>query len=401
MDGGVLSGMKYEIKNLAERLGSIYGYVLDKNGKATQADVYLIEFGGKRRIAKLNTTKEGHFVFHNVDLSSGIHVSTKLPNSVYLIEGMPIIAKEESTIDNTEDGGVIDLSQKSADVKELRVGSETRGGQFELQTVSSMANQSALDEVVVVGYGTQKRVELTSSIVTVREAAWSPAQTPNGITSALSGAVPGLVVSSRDMTPGESSTIRIRGTSSISTTEPLVLVNGIPVEGALSNALSMVNPADIESLEVLKSVNASAIYGSRASNGVILISTKRAYFKQKYKQPKPEYSGATVAKREFYKDPGFTQRAHNQSRDNSTVYWRGNIYTNEAGKTELSFFNNKQSSTFRITAEGISSSEGILATTTKRIVTQEAFSIDAKVPLFAGSGDKIKVPVMLKNMTNL
>lgn len=389
----------FEVKNLAERFGSVYGYILDKNGNPVGADVYLIEFGGKRRIARLNTTKEGHFVFHNVDMTNGVHVSTKLPNRVYLIDGMPVIAKKNNEIVNTEDGGIIDLSKKSEDVKELDR-SDIRKDEYTEIIESFQSDQSALEEVLVVGYGIQQRRTLSAAVSVVHTEDLKLGQDPNDITSALAGVVPGIMVNSQNTVPGSSSNIRIRGTSSITTTEPLVVIDGIPVEGSFSQAMSMVNPSDIESVEVLKSVNGSAIYGSRASNGVILLTSKRARFKQKYKPPTPEYSGATVAKRQFYKAPGFLQETHNPSRDNSTVYWNGNIYAGKEGKAVAVFYNNKQSSTFRITAEGRSPADGLIASVSKRIVTQEEFSIDAKVPLFAGCMDIIKVPVMLKNMTD-
>lgn len=385
----------------AERLGSIYGYTLDKDGKPVQTDVYLIEMGGKKRIGKLRTTGEGHFVFHNADMTNGAYISTKLPNQVYIIDGTPVFAKETQT-ENTEENGILDLSGKTSDkptALQNVIKSEKRDGSFS-STESFSADQSQLDEVVVVGYGTQRRSSLTSSISIVSQFNPINLETTNDIMNDLAGAVPGITINSRDASPGSTSSIRIRGTSTLSNNEPLVIIDGVPVEGTVASSLGLLNPSDIAHIEVLKDNNAAAIYGSRGANGVILVSTKNTTFTPKYKAVKPKYKGIHIAQRQFYRSPVFIQGAHNPLGENSTVYWNGSIYTNKEGKASVSFVNNNQSSTYRITVEGISPENGLLASTSKRIVTQEEFSIDAKVPLFAGCGDIIKIPVMLKNMTD-
>ena len=145
-----------------------------------------------------------------------------------------------------------------------------------------------LSEIVVVGYGTQKRTQLTGSVTKVKADIFTTSQTPT-LDGALSGQVAGLNVTASSGQPGADSHIRIRGGNSVNASnEPLYVIDGFiyfkdasasstglgGIEGSL-NPLATINPNDIESVEVLKDVSATAIYGSRGANGVILITTKK------------------------------------------------------------------------------------------------------------------------------
>jgi TonB-linked SusC/RagA family outer membrane protein len=144
-----------------------------------------------------------------------------------------------------------------------------------------------LDELVVVGYGTQKRKDITGSVASVPKANLS--QVTSSADNLLRGAVAGVVVTQSSGRPGASSSVRIRGGNSITAgNEPLYVVDGILIyndnsnssagvsfAGASLNVLSTINPADIESIEILKDASATAIYGSRGANGVVIITTKK------------------------------------------------------------------------------------------------------------------------------
>ena len=147
-----------------------------------------------------------------------------------------------------------------------------------------LKNDNLLDEVVVVGYGVQKKSELTGAIASVPESVLQ--QPVSSVDRALQGAVPGVQVTPTSGQPGGGVSIRIRGGSSIQGgNEPLYVVDGYPIynnsstagsiTGAEVNPLSSINPSDIESIDVLKDASATAIYGSRGANGVIIITTKR------------------------------------------------------------------------------------------------------------------------------
>ena len=137
-----------------------------------------------------------------------------------------------------------------------------------------------LDEIVVIGYGTAKKKDLTGSIATVTSKDFVKGQltTPEQL---ISGKVAGVSITANGGAPGSGSVIRIRGGASLNASnDPLIVIDGVPIESGNSiagsaNALSLINPNEIESFSVLKDASAAAIYGSRASNGVIIITTKR------------------------------------------------------------------------------------------------------------------------------
>jgi TonB-linked SusC/RagA family outer membrane protein len=148
-------------------------------------------------------------------------------------------------------------------------------------------DQKSLDEVVVIGYGSQSRGDISSSIASLSVADQKIAELPiTGPEQVLQGRLSGVNVTQNTGTPGGRSTVRIRGASSITGgNDPLYVIDGVPINtgsyasasgnAAPENPLSSLSPGDIESMEVLKDAAAAAIYGSRASNGVILVTTKR------------------------------------------------------------------------------------------------------------------------------
>ncbi len=146
-------------------------------------------------------------------------------------------------------------------------------------TLSMSISNKALSEVVVIGYGTVKKTDATGSIVAVSSKDFNK----GAITSAqdlLVGKSPGVVITNAGGAPGAGATIRVRGGSSLNASnDPLIIVDGVPISNTniagSQNFLSFINPNDIETFTVLKDASATAIYGSRASNGVILITTKR------------------------------------------------------------------------------------------------------------------------------
>lgn len=138
-------------------------------------------------------------------------------------------------------------------------------------SVSLDATASTLNDVVVVGYGTQTKKAVTGSVVSVGFDRFKDRSFSN-VTQALAGQVAGVNITQAQGAPGQSPIIRIRGISSITAgTNPLMVVDGVPLENF---NLNMINPQDIESVEVLKDASSAAIYGSRGANGVIIITTK-------------------------------------------------------------------------------------------------------------------------------
>jgi TonB-linked SusC/RagA family outer membrane protein len=135
----------------------------------------------------------------------------------------------------------------------------------------------SLNEVVVVGYGVMKRSDLTGAVASIDEKAIKQGVNTS-IEQAMQGRISGVQVTQNSGAPGGGISVQIRGINSLSANEPLYIIDGIAVSGQTngnSSALSALNPSDIISLEVLKDASATAIYGSRASNGVVLITTRR------------------------------------------------------------------------------------------------------------------------------
>ena len=162
-------------------------------------------------------------------------------------------------------------------------------------TVSIRLQESAnqLNDVVVVGYGTQRRKDLTSSISSIRQE--EVAQIPVASFDAqLQGKATGLQINSNTGVPGDGIFVRVRGTTSINAdNNPLYIIDGVFLNnttlqtlntgGRSTSPLTDINPADIENVEVLKDASATAIYGSRGANGVIIVTTKRGGFNSRPK----------------------------------------------------------------------------------------------------------------------
>jgi len=148
-----------------------------------------------------------------------------------------------------------------------------------------------LGEVVVVGYGTQKRATLTGAVATVDSKVFKDRGVVSNPLASLQGQVPGVIVTRSSAAPGQEGwSFQIRGASSLNGVDPLVLVDGVPLSDL--NALNSINPQDIDNMSFLKDASAS-IYGSRAAAGVVLITTRRA----KAGKPTIEYSGSVSQKR--------------------------------------------------------------------------------------------------------
>jgi iron complex outermembrane receptor protein len=176
------------------------------------------------------------------------------------------------TINVPANASTLVISSVGYGTKEVAVGSGN------LNISLSQVN-STLTDVVVIGYGTSRKKDLTGSIATVGQKDFQRGTitTPEQL---ISGKIPGVQITSNGGQPGSGSVIRIRGVSSLSSSQdPLIVIDGVPLENAgisgSANALSLINPNDIESFTVLKDASAAAIYGSRASGGVILITTKK------------------------------------------------------------------------------------------------------------------------------
>lgn len=176
-------------------------------------------------------------------------------------------------IRNVPANGVLVFSVIGYETKEIAINNQTQ-----INTTLEF-DVSSLDEVVVIGYGQMKRTDLTGSVVSVSSEAITQS-VATSVDQVLQGRAAGVQIQQNSGAPGGSSSIRIRGISSLTgSNEPIFVIDGVIIDGSTgssnSNPLQSINPSDIVSLDVLKDASATAIYGSRAANGVIIITTKR------------------------------------------------------------------------------------------------------------------------------
>jgi len=198
------------------------------------------------------------------------------------LEGVSVLVKGTSRGAATDAGGRFQIEAKSGDVLVFRnVGYLAQevvvGNQSSIDIV--LEEETAdLDEVVVVGYGSQQKKDVTGSIAPVSMTNVR-GQSIASLDQGLSGQVAGVNVSTSNGTPGGGPKIQVRGIGAVGAgSDPLYVIDGFPVpatSGQQSNAMSALNPQDIESMTVLKDASATAIYGSRGANGVVMITTKR------------------------------------------------------------------------------------------------------------------------------
>ena len=163
-------------------------------------------------------------------------------------------------------GSVLEISFIGYQTQTITLGNENQNLRIQLQQSASVLNQ-----LVVIGYGTQRREAVTGSVASITGAQMREVPASN-ITYALQGRLPGVELSQTDSKPGATMQIRIRGTRSLTASnDPLIVLDGIPFPGSISD----IDPNIIKSIDILKDASATAIYGSRGANGVILITTDK------------------------------------------------------------------------------------------------------------------------------
>ncbi len=180
----------------------------------------------------------------------------------------------------SDNSAVLVFTSVGLNTQEVAVGNQS------VINLSLSEDTKTLGEVVVIGYGTSKKKDLTGSIASINEKDFQKGNiaSPEQL---IAGKIAGVSITPSTGAPGGGSRIRIRGGASLLQDDPLIVVDGVPLAGSgitgsatagiggIANGLSLINPNDIESINVLKDASASAIYGSRASNGVIIVTTKK------------------------------------------------------------------------------------------------------------------------------
>jgi len=381
----------------------VSGHVTNQKGERIPAKIYLVNpVTGSKAIYAL-TGKDGLFFFSNLE-----------PRVNYNIIAQSLTPRERINIHITQQGLGQDPFKETSLLKKNGSGKDDwtalyKPG-FKPKSISEQrpaeeekvfGGRQALNEVVVVGYGlqTQKRA-MSSSINIVRA---SELTSINSISNTLASKASGVSVQTT-ANPGSGGFLRIRGAgSTMGYMEPLYIINGVPVE-KLDPSLNM---NDIASLEVYKDAAATALYGSRAANGVIVINERRTPNNGKLKLDfSPKYYFATkyftttgtvyTPVKKFYAPLYETTDTELRNDFRETIYWNPVVQTDEQGQATVTFYNSDATTTFRAVAEG-TGYNGLPGNAEKTYSSQAIISADIKIPPYLTTGDKVLLPLTIKN----
>jgi TonB-dependent SusC/RagA subfamily outer membrane receptor len=275
-----------------------------------------------------------------------------------------------------------------------------------LNDVKMDSDVASLSEIVVVGYGEVRKQDLTGAISVVRSNDLAGAQVFSSLENLLQGRVAGLTVQ-KNGGVGTASTIRIRGAGSMSSSnEPLYVIDGQPMSGSLSSNFgngTIVELEDIESIEVMRGPELASLFGFRASNGVVLITTRsgRSHGWFSTRPRKSKYSTHMITPRTFSVSREFFREAISSPGERredfaTTVYWNQSLVTNAEGKATVTFPANDAASLFRITAEGITAT-GLVGRGQNVYASHLPFSLDTKIPNYMSFEDTLKLPLIVRN----
>lgn len=327
------------------------------------------------------------------------------------VQGASVVAKGNRTGAQTGTDGTFRISVP-ASVNSLivsSVGFATQEISIEGKTtveVSLVVTNATLGEVVIIGYGTARKKDLTGSVTTVTSKDFQKGSitTPEQL---IAGKVAGVQITSNGGAPGSGSTIRIRGGASLNASNnPLIVIDGVPVDNngisGAANALALINPNDIESFNILKDASATAIYGSRASNGVIIITTKKGRSGKMRFNFNTQYSLSTLPKEADVLSPSEFREyvnAHGTPAQialmgGASTNWQDEIYDNASSTdNNLSMSGAYKNMPYRVSF-GFLSVDGILKTGNLK---RKSAAITLNPKLFK---DHLKIDINLKGSIN-
>lgn len=392
----VRSGNKLSF--LPDKINILSGTITDKKGTPIPGTVYLLN--SFRQVGVVRTvTGTGHFFFTDLD-----------PGVKYQLLAAGEHTRDSVMINITQNG--IGFNKEIAAIfKPLKTGMKELIAAYPAVAINEPADkliirdEKSLNEVVVVALGlSREKRNLSYSVTTI-----SPQEIAAGgnLASLLYGKAAGISIQSNPATPAAAATIQIRGQASIHTNAaPLFVIDGVPMVG---NVLNQLNPNNIEGLTVLKGAEATALYGSRAANGVVLISTKNRQLagKLRFRLGKAANYGlqsvSTPTMDQYFSQvpvfyaPAYTTPATTTKDDfRETIYWNPTVQTDRYGKASVEFYNSDASTTFRAITEGIGYN-GIVGRVEHTYASHDAVSVDVKIPPYLSVGDTVRIPLVLKN----
>ncbi len=427
-----------EVSFFPETKGIISGRIIHaKTRKPVQSDVRLVELVEGGHMESLETDESGEFTFVGLNDISGVQIlvsskkvaaknlrivfnwnSTLIAGNSNLTSGA--FEKNDGLIPTEEEIGkqADDERKKQKNpirLPRIRIGGNGRNNNYNNNSTggntsttnsnneTSLGSNNTLDEVVVTSYGVSRdRKSLGYSVSSVN----SSEINVENISNALQGRVAGVHV-----TEEKQRTLSIRGSTSslASNGSVLYVINGVP-QSEDGRGFQDIPPSEIKSISVLKGASASAIYGARAVNGVIVITTdnfrndKNGYYKRIQKPSKyataitfPYSASDFHTARDFFA-PNYKnlQTPEVRSDFRNTIYWEGDLQTDADGKASISFYNSDANTAFRVIAEGMSIA-GEVGRKEFTYSTLQNFSLDTKIPPYVTFGDTVRLPIILKN----
>ncbi|MGC4100753.1 TonB-dependent receptor plug domain-containing protein [Ferruginibacter sp.] len=392
-----------QLKFMPDQANILSGQIVGVDKKPVRAKLFLMNAKAFGKAIKIDTDDDGMFFFSDLQ-----------PQNNYFIYAQAFNKKQKIDINIMQNGmgynptkanqlrQLISIS-KDFDVQAKAIAVAEKKEAKEQEQLFNLVQgpRAELKEVVVTGAFGVKRAyrSMTSSVSII---SMDELKDVKDWGNALAGRVAGIQVTS-NANPADGLKISIRGMGSSFISGPLFVVNGIPMEQLQVNSISA---NDIDDVTVLKDAAATSLYGSRAANGLVVITLKKTYydklgfnFTPKYfYTSKPVYTGNMVyaVARKFYAPVYVTTDVAERSDFRETIYWNPTIQTGKDGTASVSFYNSDASTTFRAVAEGIAYNGKVGRTETTYSV-QNALQVDAKIPPYLTVGDKALLPLVIKN----
>ncbi len=395
---------------LPEKSRWVSGTLTDKKGVPVQGEVYALERSGDKRMIKVKTTDRGRFIIKDFDPSLELCLFTRKPNKLDLndrgtSDGTYVPGKYSWSLED-EVQITAPFTNEASRVEVTMTDQESMDRFLDLSLEGSVSN---LEEVIVVGLGSETRKSLTGSVVSISSKSMDNFSSLN----ALNGKVSGVTISKNSGDPVVASDLSFSYARSFSTGNgsPLVVVDGFALTPSISRhflTTAIFQPHEISSITYMDPPEAGRQYGSKASNGVIFLNSmsRISHNAYSYEVKEGKFNGVVLRPREFsivrdvyqLPKPAKTERGNRELLDH-LVYWNPEVVTDEKGKAELSFYTNDQVSNFRVVAEGIST-DGEIGRGESTYYTSRPLSMDVKLPDRIGYEDEILADLIISNETS-
>lgn len=398
---------KQYVKYVPEKNTTISGTIYHLNGMiAKKAQVVLFETGKNNKAAIAYTDENGKFLFLRTNPATPMQMMVKLHKDnarcqiVLDKQDQYLTYQHANNYDNYKYDNVMENESRvlsfngTTNVKPKK----TLQKDNKNDVISLQEETNQLSEVVVFSNNFDQVRNSSQTVTIVNKDILNGSLEQN-----LQGRIEGIsVITGKSIATND---FKIRGMKSFGANAmPLYIVDGVEVDAFYFSSLNVEN---IDFIEILKNASATAMYGGRAANGVIVVSNKKT-LKNKNEpslQPINPYTSLLISNknqnsvREFYL-PKYDKLSKNENRNDfrSTVFWQGDINTDEKGQANVSFYNSDEITTFKLTAEGFG--KGLIGHEETSYFTLKPLQIDIKMPPFLTVEDTLQIPVYLRNNVN-